>query len=222
VERFVTALDIGAKGAFDGTTFTVIGIMRCRSGDGAQWDEYLLHAAERGFLWLVHSEQTWERVDVLDVWPVSEWGDAVKLDKSRYEQRETYTSTVTRVIGAFNWRVRTGDAVTVRDYAGHGRKLTSEANAHELVWSQAKPLPFRTIAEKFGLKMPAGSERKWLFSPLPLIFSFLLLLLNLPAYESFFPDGVMTLIGLVLLWIPEWIGRMATRGHAQATEGGSR
>jgi hypothetical protein len=223
VERFVTALEVGAQGAFDGAVYTVLGVMRCRSAEGWQWDEYLLHSAGRAFLWLVHSESEWERVSVLDTWPLLDWGDTVRYDNKRFEARETYSSTVTQVIGAFNWRVRAGDTVQIRDFKARGAKLTSETNRNEVVWSRAQSISYAVVAEKFGLQGPAGPDfGKGLFWPLPLLFSILLVVLNIAAYEDFVPDGVMLLLGIVLLWLPEWIGRLALRNRARAGSGGSR
>jgi hypothetical protein len=228
VERFVTALALGTRGVFDGASYTVLGVMRCASDDGAAWDEYLLHAAERGFLWLVHSEGAWERVSVLNTWPRVEGRETVRFENTAYGYSETYASKVKQVIGAFNWRVRVGDTVQVSDFTARGRgKLTRETSLNEVAWSSATQVPSAQIAEKFGIttQTPNASttaEKSWRFSPLPLLFSLVLIVLKIIGYESFAPDGVMLLIGLVLLWLPEWIGRQMSRNTGRSAAGGRR
>ncbi|NIE88838.1 MULTISPECIES: DUF4178 domain-containing protein [unclassified Burkholderia] len=217
------ALPLGASGVFDGLSYTVIGMLRCRvPGDEESWDEYLLMHPRRGFLWLVHSDAGWERVSVLDNWPAIEDEDAVSLDGKRYRQRERYRSEITYVVGAFNWQARVGDITEIADYSWQRNKLTLETSPNELVWSRASRLTAAKLAERFKLPSLAASvpgaaaqrqqraaqgTGKSSFAPLPMIFSVILCVVNLPVLLAFDAGMVVVILGVVMLWVPEWIWR---------------
>jgi len=218
------ALELGATGMFDGVKYTVIGMMRCRvPGDDETWDEYLLLNPKRGFLWLVQSEGRWERVQVLDHWPTIGGESDVTDDGKTYRLRETYDSEVVYVVGAFNWRVQVGDRTSIADYGWQKDKLTRERSAAEIVWSRARPLSASALAERFAtpaLKTTAvvpatGSAGKSTglfdekyphsFAPLPFVFSALLVIFNIGSLFSFSGRSVFVLVGLLVLWLPEWL-----------------
>ncbi|MCA8021960.1 DUF4178 domain-containing protein [Burkholderia metallica] len=220
------ALELGAVGTFDAAKYTVIGMMRCRvPGDDETWDEYLLLNPKRGFLWLVQSDGRWERVQVLDQWPTI-GSDADVTDGGKtYRLRETYDSEVVYVVGAFNWRVQVGDRTSIIDYGWQKDKLTRERSAAEIVWSRARPLSGSALADRFGMPALAtaaatgataatgaaastglfGGKGPHSFAPLPLVFSALLVILNMGSLFSFSGRTVYVLIGLLVLWLPEWL-----------------
>ncbi|MEY1590919.1 DUF4178 domain-containing protein [Burkholderia sp. Bmkn7] len=217
------ALELGAIGTFDGVKYTVIGMMRCRvPGDEETWDEYLLLNPKRGFLWLVQSEGRWERVQVLDQWPTIGSESDVTDGGKTYRLREEYDSEVVYVVGAFNWRVQVGDRTSIIDYGWQKDKLTRERSDAEIVWSRARPLSGSTLAERFGTPALAtaaaaaatgasastglfGRKGPHSFAPLPLVFSALLVILNMGALFSFSGRSVYVLVGLLVLWLPEWL-----------------
>ncbi|WP_431289498.1 DUF4178 domain-containing protein [Burkholderia contaminans] len=197
--------------------------MRCRVPDDEEtWDEYLLLNPTRGFLWLVQSEGRWERVQVLDQWPtIGSDADVTDGDKT-YRLREEYESEVVYVVGAFNWRVQVGDRTSIIDYGWQKDKLTRERSDAEIVWSRARPLSGSTLAERFGTPALAtaaaaaatgatastglfGRKGPHSFAPLPLVFSALLVILNMGALFSFSGRSVYVLVGLLVLWLPEWL-----------------
>ncbi|MXN78644.1 DUF4178 domain-containing protein [Burkholderia sp. 4701] len=217
------ALELGAAGTFDGAKYTVIGMMRCKvPGDNETWDEYLLLHPKRGLLWLVQSEGRWERVGVLDHWPTIH-GDAEVIDDGKtYRKRDAYGSEVVYVVGAFNWRVQVGDRTSIIDYGWQNDKLTMERSANEIVWSRAQRISADKLAERFGVPaLAAGGaaaaavaaradaeakgKRPHSFAPLPVLFSALLVFLNFDALFAFNGRTVYVLIGLLVLWLPEWV-----------------
>ena len=233
-DAFGTALAPGAKGVFDGVEYIVLGVMRCRSQDGHAWDEYLLHTAGRGFMWLVHSEKQWERVDVLDSWPSIESSQIVRFEKKAYSLDETYQSEVTHVGGAFNWRVSVGDVVQVSDFVQAGRgKLTREVSTSEIVWSQAKSVAGTKIEERFGPLAGATSTAGAMsgsskassyshFAPLPFLFSIILVFVNFEDLARFDGEWVLVGLALILLWLPEWIWRHSSGDTPASGSGGGR
>jgi len=229
-----TALVPGAKGVFDGVEYIVLGVMRCRSQDGHAWDEYLLHTAGRGFMWLVHSAGQWERVDVLNSWPSIEGSQLVRFEKKAYSLDETYQSEVTHVGGAFNWRVSVGDVVQVTDFVQAGRaKLTREVSASEIVWSQAQSVAGTKIEERFGplagtastagvMSVSAKASSYSHFAPLPFLFSIILVFVNFEDLARFDGEWVLVGLALILLWLPEWIWRHSSGDTPASGSGGGR
>lgn len=245
VDAIETALQLGAQATFDGAKYTLLGLMRCRSTDGeSKWDEYLLHNVERGFLWLVHSEGRWERVDVLNRWPMIGRDGQVLEDGKTYRERERYEAQVMYVVGAFNWRVQVGDRTHITDFAWRDFKMTREITADEIVWSRAKPLSNSKIAERFGVPglaaaasaagaagagralgggavATADASRQRGFGPWPWIATIVMVFVNFERLFEFDGGTVFVVIGLLALWIPEWIVRAFHSGSGKPAKAGS-
>ncbi|NYH26554.1 DUF4178 domain-containing protein [Paraburkholderia bryophila] len=231
LEAIDTALPLGASATFDGAKYTVLGLMRCRTPDGeSSWDEYLLHNLERGFLWQVHSEGRWERVEVLNHWPMISQSGQVLDDGKTYRESEHYVSEVTYVAGAFNWRVQVGDKTSITDFAWRDFKMTREVTADEIVWSRARPLTNSKVAERFGMPelaagaaasrratQPKASESDLKparegfttagFGPWPWIGTGVMVFVNFGKLFEFDGSTVLVIIGILALWAPEWIWR---------------
>ena len=72
VKAIKTTLALGATARIDGAAFTLIGLMKCADPDPEEpsdWIEYLLFNPAKGFIWLVETDEGWERVQVCDTWP---------------------------------------------------------------------------------------------------------------------------------------------------------
>ncbi|WP_413195660.1 DUF4178 domain-containing protein [Pararobbsia alpina] len=214
-----TALAPGASATFDGRPYTVLGVMRCRtSTHSATWDEYLLHNIERGLMWLVQSEGSWERVDVLNAWPDITSEQRVVFEGKPFLEKGRYDAVVTYVAGAFNWRVSVGDTTSITDFMYRTHKLTRETTQHEIVWSRARPVPNIRMAERFGDPKLAGSNEassatsRRGFFPLPWIASAILVVVNFGDLAGSLPSVLLLLLGIAALWIPEWIW-LATVHH---------
>lgn len=220
-----TTLKLGDEARIDGTAWTLIGLMKCRETGGSdEWVEYLLYSEGQGFLWLVESSAGWDKVKVLNIWPESVSASAVRHEGNAYTRMQAYGAQVVQVAGAFNWRVRAGDAVAITDYRGSSATLSSERSPAELTWSLAQRVPATTIDGWFGRKgkLAAGAtvnalagsdeagsdgERRQALRPLAWVFTVLILLINVPiavfgGLYSFF----LILIAVAVLWLPVYTG----------------
>lgn len=159
--RIHTTLALGARGQL-GVEYTIIGIMRCEVPDDdeePEWTEYLLFNPERGYHWLVETDDGWQRVTVSDEWP-SEVGIAsCKFRGMTWPQKYTYNARVKAVFGAFNWRVRRGDETRITDFQNLGQTLTREQTSEEITWSLATTTSAPTISKAFGVPI-APKPRK--------------------------------------------------------------
>lgn len=216
--KLVTTLSLGEEANIDGKTWTLIGLMKCQEvGEAEEWIEYLMFNETAGFLWLVESSAGWDKVRVLDAWPESVSSSAVRYEGAAYTRMQAYASRVVQVAGAFNWRVKVGDSVSITDYRGSRGTLTSERSPSELGWSLAQRVPAASVDGWFGGKgritAPAASltalaaasraaDRSEL-RPLAWIFTVLVLLINVPiAFRGGLYSWVLILIAVGILWLP--------------------
>ena len=212
-----TTLSLGDEASIDGKPWTLIGLMKCReTGEAEEWVEYLLFNESAGFLWLVESEAGWDKVRVLDTWPESVSSSAVRFEGAAYTRMQAYGAQVVRAAGAFNWRVKVGDSVSITDYRGSRGTLTSERSPSELGWSLAQRVPAATVDGWFGkkgritgpaaLSALAGSSTRMdrqQLRPLAWVFTVLVLLVNVPiAFMGGLYSWVLILIAIGILWLP--------------------
>ncbi len=216
--RLVTTLSLGEEASIDGKTWTLIGLMKCQEvGEAEEWIEYLMFNETAGFLWLVESSAGWDKVRVLDTWPESVSSSAVRYEGAAYTRMQAYASRVIQVAGAFNWRVKVGDSVSITDYRGSRGTLTSERSPSELGWSLAQRVPAPTVDGWFGGKgriTPSVTSLAALAStsmaadrgklrPLAWVFTVLVLLINVPiAFRGGLYSWVLILIAIGILWLP--------------------
>jgi len=154
VARFQTTIPLGARGKIGDTEYDVIGIMRCDVPDVAaepDWIEYLLFNPRRGYLWLVETQEGWQRVTVCDEWPVLTGDLTARWGRRTFGRTYAYASRVEQVFGAFNWRVRRGDTSQITDFVSNTDTLTREQSGDEVVWSHSVRMSAATIARAFGL-----------------------------------------------------------------------
>lgn len=202
VERIKSTLSLGQTADINKVQYSVIGLMQCTDPDpedGSTWIEYLLYAPEAGFLWLVETDEGWERVAVCDTWPVPS-GKNQRYNGLLYREKWTYTSRVDIALGAFNWRVKVGDQTQITDYeANDGKKLSAELSEQELGWSASREVSGDELALWFKMPELAKSRKKsgggMNYSALAMIASVFLVMIN--------SGGIgRSLGGLVFLWLP--------------------
>jgi hypothetical protein len=158
VEAVRFTLELGAEAAIEGTRYSVLGAMRRADDDGASWSEYLLYASGRPFIWLIETDEEWRRAAVLDRWPRPDGGGSVQFDNRQFNRTGDYQARVVFAAGAFNWRVRIGDAVRVSEYAAAGASLAAEISAEELTWSLSTPLSVDQVRAWFGTRVHAEQQ----------------------------------------------------------------
>ncbi|KRC85581.1 hypothetical protein D3C87_313830 [compost metagenome] len=209
VKAIRTTLSLGAVAKLEGTSYTLIGLMKCADPDPEEpssWIEYLLFNPVKGFVWLVETDEGWERVQVCDTWPSLNNATSVRWRNRLYQKLYDYTSRVEVALGAFNWRVKVGDSTRITDYKVGTLKLTRELGDAELGWSAAVPVSPAQLAQWFGAPelakqkaMPAGPKpggyRKWAKAAL---IGMVFLNFNNIFSGRFIP----VLIGMAFLWLP--------------------
>ncbi|HYI13430.1 MAG TPA: DUF4178 domain-containing protein [Thermoanaerobaculia bacterium] len=156
------AIPLGTTGTIDGKQYVVAGFMqRSVHFDKAYyWTEYLLYNREKGFRWLVNSDDHWSFVtplrpgEVRDSMPAGAAGD-VYYDGRRYRLFQNATAKVTYVLGEFYWKVAAGEQVNTSDYIappfGISKEVTT-SGASEIAYSHARYMKPEEVEEAFGLK----------------------------------------------------------------------
>jgi hypothetical protein len=151
-------LKLGDSSVVGGVRYTVLGAMRRADDEGYSWSEYLLYAPGRRFVWLVETDEGWQRSEVLDRWP--EWDGAAhaSIDRVNFAQASQYTARVTFAAGSFNWRVSVGDTVRVTEYAAGNMHLAAEVTPEEMTWSRSAPLPLDQVRASAGAHVHADQH----------------------------------------------------------------
>jgi Domain of unknown function (DUF4178) len=147
--RFTLAL--GSEAVIGGNHYTILGAMRrTESDDGSTWSEYLLYSPQQKFIWLIETDEGWQRAEVLDRWPGWDGAGHANLDGMRFEQSARYSARVVFAAGSFNWRVSVGDVTEVNEYSGGSVRLAAESTSEELTWSRSQPAPLDQVRAWFG------------------------------------------------------------------------
>lgn len=217
IENVATTLPLGASGTIEGRKYSLIGVMkRAERGDeSSEWVEYLLFEPNGRFLWLVESDEGWERVEVLNDWPVAQSAAAVTHRGASFSRLYEYGAEVVYAAGAFNWRVSIGDRTAITDYRAGERKLSAERSANELTWSAATRIPAQEVGKAFGVEVKPDAPR-FDFDPHDSLvrkaakfYSLLLAILNVPIAIGSGARGLIILIvGLAALWAPIFVASM--------------
>ncbi|WP_018152292.1 DUF4178 domain-containing protein [Leeia oryzae] len=208
-----STLKLGDVAKIQGVEWQLIGQMKCQEPDPEEpstWWEYLLYHPNKGFMWLIETDEGWEQVRVLDNWPTRISGNQMPYQNTTFTHLYDYPSKVIYAAGAFNWRVKVGDQTRISDYQKGDQKLTLETSASELNWSMAKKVPAQTVGEWFGKPLAApekssGSTSSISGSPLFGIaktITWVFIGVNLAVWESYDGSLMVIVAGLVLLWLP--------------------
>lgn len=132
--------------------FAVIGIQKLEEvGENATWTEYLLYSFTAGFIWLSEESKGWYIARVLDEHPIKSGNSLTFADKKWVDTtHESYQSKVIFAIGAFNWRVKINDVMTLTDYFNGSRLITSEQNSEEITYTLASRVTHQQLTNWFG------------------------------------------------------------------------
>ena len=158
--RIQPLIALGSLGNFDGVRWQVLGFQR-RTGienaagddeddEAFSWDEYLLYHRERGFRFLSDSSEGWSLVQNIAGAPKAGKGNGTaQHDNTTYQLASRYTATTEYVAGEFYWPVAVGQQTRNQDFRQGHRLLTSERDAHEIVWSAGREVTADTVAAAF-------------------------------------------------------------------------
>ena len=153
----------GSTGTIEGDPYVVAGFMQrsVRFDITYYWTEYLLWNREKGYRWLVHSDDHWSFVTPLRPGEVRDapfFGNIAKrvyYGGRSYRLFQTATAKVTYVDGEFYWRVSKGEQVDTADYIAPPfgiSKETTKEGAQEVAYSHARYMQPDEVEEAFGLK----------------------------------------------------------------------
>lgn len=202
--KFTLALGLEAK--IGGHDYRVLGVLVRQDDDGEAWNEYLLYSTQGGFFWLVESGEGWWRSDVMDEWPEpgSPAATQVSHHKVGFSRTLDYPARVTYAAGAFNWKVKAGDRVRVREFERGQISLSAESGDTELTWSRSSPVADDQVRAWF--KLPARPRTiKTTLSLADLKWRFLLWLVGLNLVPLAFNPGETLLwlaLGIAALLLP--------------------
>ena len=157
---------LGQTGQFEGLPWQVVGFqhrMGREPGDDEQfgWQEYLLYNAEKGFSFLVDSEEGWSLVRPLTGAPVlAQGGQRATYNKVTYNRSWQYRAETSYVLGEFYWQVQRGQVTQNSDYAAGPKLLSSEQGGSEITWSGGSKVNAQTVAKAFKLDGDAAEALK--------------------------------------------------------------
>jgi len=167
-------IELGSKGTLDGTEFTLIGFMQrsVRYDIRYYWTEYLLYHPERGFCWLVNSNDHWSFVESVSPASVHDYKTSASYDGKSFKLFERAIARVETVLGEFYWKVESGEEAAIRDLiappftlsiersmemAGEGETDRAKLNLGEVNMSLGTYTPHEVIEQAFGLSsLPRG------------------------------------------------------------------
>jgi hypothetical protein len=196
-------LELGSEAQIDGGRYTVLGAMRrAETTENYSWNEYLLFCPGRKFIWLVETDEGWQRAEVLDRWPVWDGAGHASLDNANFRQSSQYGARVVVAMGSFNWRVHAGDQVQVTEYEGGQMRLAAEVTSEEMNWSRSVPVPLDQVRAWFGahVNVEAQPHPKHMASAKRILFA--LALINAIPFlineDSVIPYAILALAAILL------------------------
>lgn len=160
-KRVAPVIPLGSSGTVDGDSYVVAGFMEraVRFDRDYFWTEYLLFNRNKGYRWLVHSDDHWSFVtplrpgDVLDGDPRG-ISKNVHYDGRSYKLFQDATARVTYVSGEFYWKVAAGEEADTVDYVqppfGISKELT-RSGAREISYSHGRYMEPEEVETSFGV-----------------------------------------------------------------------
>jgi endogenous inhibitor of DNA gyrase (YacG/DUF329 family) len=157
-EPVTPLIPLGSTGQLQGVAWQVVGYqhrMGHEPGDEEQfgWDEYLLYNQQRGFIFLVDSDDGWSVVKPTTGAPRYADGDSsASYLGTSYQLKSSYEAQTSYVAGEFYWPVERGQASFNRDFARGTSLLSMERNPREVTWSSGSTIDSAAVAKAFGLE----------------------------------------------------------------------
>ena len=120
------------------------------------WSEYLLYHRQRGFAFLVDSDDGWSLVRPTTGAPqLAHNQQSASYLGNTYALQSSYNATTTYVLGEFYWQVTRGQKTFNRDFANAQGLLSMEQSANEITWSSGDKLASTTVAQAFRMNNQA-------------------------------------------------------------------
>ena len=146
---------LGSQGQLQGVSWQVVGFQHRvgrEPGDDELfgWSEYLLYNRQRGFSFLVDSEEGWSLVKPTTGAPqMAASGRSATYLGVSYALKYAYEAETTYVSGEFYWPVERGQKTSNRDFASSRGVLSMEQTPSEVTWSAGDRLEAATVARAF-------------------------------------------------------------------------
>jgi hypothetical protein len=151
-------IPLGAIGQLQGVAWQVVGFQH-RTGhepgddEAFGWDEYLLYNRQRGFIFLVDSEEGWSVVKPTTGSPTLSPGEqSATYLGTKYELKYAYEAQTRYVAGEFYWPVERGQKTFNRDFAKGDTLLSMERSPREVTWSSGSRIASDAVAKAFRLE----------------------------------------------------------------------
>ena len=163
-KKVAPVIPLGSRGTFDGDEYVVAGFMEraVKFDRDYFWTEYLLYNQQRGYRWLVHSDDHWSFVTPLRAGEVGEsavlgGGVAKSLHYNgrQFKLFQDATARVTYVLGEFYWKVAVGETVDTADYIAPPYGVSKEvtrSGAREVNYSHAVYMMPKDVQTAFKLE----------------------------------------------------------------------
>ncbi|MCM2251243.1 MAG: DUF4178 domain-containing protein [Ramlibacter sp.] len=152
-------IPLGALGQLQGAQWQVVGFQHRvghEPGDEDEtfgWDEYLLYNRQRGFIFLVDTQEGWSIVKpTTGAATLSAGEQSASYLGTKYQLKYSYEARTTYVAGEFYWPVQSGQKTFNRDFAQGANLLSMERTAGELTWSSGTTIGSDAVAKAFRLE----------------------------------------------------------------------
>lgn len=145
-------IPLGARGKLQGREWEVIGfIVRRDVKWGVQWEEYLLFNPYYGYRWLLENQGHWNITRSIKDRPAPGAGWDVNYRAQNYKLFYTGQAEIDYVLGEFYWKIKSGDAVLMKDYVCPPYMLSVETDKNEENWALSEYLHPSVVRQAFDL-----------------------------------------------------------------------
>ena len=147
------SIPLGKVGRLPDGELTVIGYLQrsaCVEGVWYPFEEYLLHAPEVGFRWLVCSDGHWSYAQPVAPGAVTQIAAGCEYDGVTFRAFATAPLRVDQVLGEMYWQVQAGEQVESEDFIAPPAMLSLERTKSEETWSLSTYLTPAEVAHAFG------------------------------------------------------------------------
>jgi len=147
------AVPLGTTGTFVDGELAVIGHVRrsaCLLGTWYPFDEYLLHAKEVGFRWLVCSDGNWSYVQPVATGAIEDTRGEAVYDGVTFQAYQRAQLRVDEVAGEFYWSIHQGEQTHGSDYIAPPAMLSKEETESEVNWSLSTYMTHHEVQQAFG------------------------------------------------------------------------
>ncbi|MFN8659596.1 MAG: DUF4178 domain-containing protein [Candidatus Obscuribacterales bacterium] len=149
-------IPLGTRGKLQGHEWEVIGFIVRRDVQwGVQWEEYLLFNPYYGYRWLLENQGHWNITRSVKDRPEAGASSGVIYHAQTYKLFYIGKAEIDYVLGEFYWKIKSGDAVDMKDYICPPYMLSVETDSNEENWALSEYLQPSVVRKAFNLdQMP--------------------------------------------------------------------